>query len=494
MIRILEIMPGALSWATLLGLLFLSWKSPFVVAIFIVLYDLFWLLKTLYLFIHLRISFLAMRRNMKTNWLHKLRGLGTEWEDVFHLVVFPMSKEPYSVVRESVRNIVSANYPAEKILLVLALEDRGGKADQETARMVQKEFGGRARRFFITTHPANIPGEMIGKGSNETWAVRQAIKEVIDPLGIPYARVIVSVFDIDTRPEKEYFGILTYRFLTVDDPQHASYQPIPLFMNNIREVPVFARLIGFSSSFWQFMQQGRPEQLVTFSSHSMPLKALIEVGFWDTDIVSEDSRIFFQCYNHYNGEWKTVPLLYPISMDSVSGSGVFDSLRNLYKQQRRWAWGIENVPYVFMNFWKNRQLPFKKKLFWSYALIDGFHSWATSSFIIFLFGFLPNVLGGSDFHTTILSYNLPQITGLIINLSTFGIITSAFLSIILLEPQLKLEKRKWYYYILYFAQWALIPVTFIFFSALPALESQTRMMLSGRFRLGFWRTPKVISK
>jgi len=492
--RALEIMPGALSWATLIGLLFLSWKFPFVVAVFIVLYDLFWLLKTIYLFIHLRISFVKMRKNQKINWFQKIKEHRKEWEEIYHLVVFPMYKESHNVVRKSVLNILETNYPKEKILLVLALEERGGEGDQETARKIQNEFGGNFRRLLITTHPSNIQGEMPGKGSNETWAVRQAIKEIIDPLHIPYAKVMTSVFDIDTRPEKEYFGILSYNFLTVEDPQHASYQPVPLFTNNVREVPVFARLIGFSSSFWQFMQQGRPEQLVTFSSHSMPLKALIEVGFWNTDIVSEDSRIFFQCYNHYNGKWKTVPLFYPVAMDSVTGGGVFDALKNLYKQQRRWAWGIENVPFVFSRFWKNKQLPLKDKLFWSYSLIDGFHSWATSSFIIFFFGFLPNVLGGADFHTTVLSYNLPQITGIIINLSTFGIITSAFLSIILLEPQLREEKRKWYYIILYFVQWALIPVTFIFFSSIPALESQTRMMLSGKFRLGFWRTPKATSK
>ncbi len=494
MIRALEIMPGALSWITLIGLLVLSWKLPFVVAVFIVLYDLFWLLKTLYLFLHLRASFVTMRKNEKVNWFQKIEELGEEWKGVYHLVVLPMYKESYEVVRETVKNIVETNYDKEKIFLVLGLEERGGEEDQKTAKRIQEEFGGNIRRFLITTHPKDILGELPGKGSNETWAVRQAIENVIDPMGVPYARVLVSVFDIDTRPQKEYFGILTYHFLTVQDPEHASYQPIPLFTNNIRKVPVFARLIGFSSSFWQFMQQGRPEQLVTFSSHSMPLKALVEVGFWNTDIVSEDSRIFFQCYNHYNGRWKTIPLLYPVRMDSVGGKNTIDSLRNLYKQQRRWAWGIENVPFVFSNFWKNKNLSTRKKIFWSYTLIDGFLSWATSSFIIFFFGFLPNVLGGTDFHATVLSYNLPQITGLIINLSTFGIITSAFLSVMLLKPQLGEERYKKYYILVYFAQWILIPVTFIFFSSLPALESQTRMMLSGKFRLGFWRTPKTLEK
>ena len=35
-----------------------------------------------------------------------------------------------------------------------------------------------------------------------------------------------------------------------------------------------------------------------------------------------------------------------------------------------------------------------------------------------------------------------------------------------------------------------MPITLIVFGAVPGLEAQTRLMLGGRFRLGFWATPK----
>ena len=53
-----------------------------------------------------------------------------------------------------------------------------------------------------------------------------------------------------------------------------------------------ARVVSFSSTFWLTMQQERPERQVTFSSHSMSFKTLVEVAFWQSNIVSEDSRIF----------------------------------------------------------------------------------------------------------------------------------------------------------------------------------------------------------
>jgi hypothetical protein len=180
-------------------------------------------------------------------------------------------------------------------------------------------------------------------------------------------------------------------------------------------------------------------------------------------------------------------------MDAVTGETTASALVNLYKQQRRWAWGTENFAYVATAFLKNRAMPLRKKLFWILTLFDGAHSWATSSFIIFLFGFLPNVLGGDAFTATVTSYNLPRLTGIIINASALGIVTSAFLSTFFIAPYIHASKQKTLAYVAHLAQWFLMPLTFIAFSAIPALEAQTRLALGGRFRLGFWKTPKAIA-
>ena len=47
--RFLEILPGALSWGTLILMIFLSWKRPIWVAFFIIAFDIYWLLKTIFL-------------------------------------------------------------------------------------------------------------------------------------------------------------------------------------------------------------------------------------------------------------------------------------------------------------------------------------------------------------------------------------------------------------------------------------------------------------
>ncbi|MCL5017227.1 MAG: glycosyltransferase family 2 protein [Patescibacteria group bacterium] len=518
MFRFFEILPATLSWGTLIILFFISWKFAAVAAIFIILFDTYWLLKTLYLSLHLRYSFTKMRENEKRDWLNELNSLThnsqqalnskINWQDIYHLVILPMYNEPYDVVKESFESLVKMNYPLSKMILVLAIEEKAGEGAKNIAQKIEEEFGGKFYKFLVTTHPMNVPGEIPGKGSNESYAAEQVKKMVIDParsrpaeggatgtLGCPasngdldYENILVSVFDVDTQIGKEYFGLLTYKFLTCEKPQRTSFQPIPLFTNNIFEAPALARVVSFSATFWHMMQQARPERLTTFSSHSMPFKALVEIGYWHRDVVSEDSRIFWQLFLHYDGDWRVEPMFYPVSMDANVAPGFWKTMINIYKQQRRWGWGVENVPYLLNGFRKNKNIPFKTKFYWAFNIIEGFHSWATNAIIIFAMGWLPILIGGHAFDRTILAYNLPKITGFILNLSTIGIASSAILSIILLPPKPKGFKP--WYYALYLLQWILMPFTLIIFGAIPGLEAQTRLALSGKFRLGFWVTPK----
>jgi hypothetical protein len=487
----MEMLPGSLTWLTIFLMVVFSMIIPEVVAVFIILFDIYWLLKTVYLSLHLRSSFKKLKANMATDWIKKLNSDPKTihaWQKVYHLVILPMVSEPYEVVSETFHQLEKSNYPLDKFIVVLATEEKAGQQAQDVAQKISLNFGNKFYKFITTTHPKNMSDEMPGKGSNESWAARQVQKEIIDPLKIPYEDILVSVFDIDTQVYSDYFGILTHTFLTTPDGQRSSFQPVPLFLNNVYKAPALARIIGFSATFWHLMQQSRAEKLTTFSSHTIPFKALSEIGFWQKDIVSEDSRIFWQFFMHYDGNWKTVPLFYPVSMDANAAPTFWQTMINLYKQQRRWAWGSENVAYIFDGFRKNKKIRASKKWYWGFHILEGYHSWATSSLILFALGWLPVVLGGQMFRLTLLAYNLPQITRLIMNLASLGIISSAILSMALLPP--KPPEFKKISSIWYFVSWLFMPITLIVFGSLPAIEAQTRLALSGKFRLDFWVTPK----
>lgn len=491
--KMLEIFPAFLAWGTLALLVVFSFIYPEFVAIFIIIFDVYWLIKTVYLSLHLRSTYSQMKANTRINWFEKLKALSAEkytlrvssWQDLQHLIILPMYKEGLEIVRPALRAIAQSVYDKNKMTVILATEEAGGQDAQAVARLMQEEFGSVFGRFVVTVHPREISGEIPGKGSNAAYAGREG-KRVFDEIGIPYDRVIVSALDVDTVVPEQFFSRLAYLYLTTSDPARTSFQPVPFFLNNIWEAPAVARVVAFSSTFWHMIQQERPERQTTFSSHSMSLQTLVDVDFWQVNMVSEDSRIFWQCFLRYDGDYKIQPMLFPVYMDANVAKTFWRTMVNIYKQQRRWGFGIENVPYFLFGFIQNKKIPFRKKLHYSFVIIEGFHSWATNSLIIFLFGWLPVFTGGAAFEVSVLSYNLPRITRDLMNLTMFGIVTSAVLSIRFLPPRPPQYGR--HKYILMLLQWALIPVTLIVFGSVPGLEAQTRLAL-GKY-LGFWVTEK----
>ncbi len=491
--RALEILPGFLSWMTIVAIIILSFFIPVTMAIFVILFDVYWLVKSIYLAIHMRSTFTKMRHNLSRNWMDELSKTqphaseltGTTWNTIYHLVILPFSSEPVSVVRDCFQGLIKSSLPLDQLIVVLATEERIGESAQIIAQTMKQEFGNSFLRFIITTHPDGIPGEIRGKSANQTWGAREAQKHIAD-LGIPPRNIIVSVFDIDTVVPCDFFACLTWNYLTAQHPLQSSFQPIPLYTNNIWEAPAFARVFSFSTTFWQMVQQARSERLVTFSSQSIGLTGLLACDFWQTNMVSEDSQIFWKCLLQHDGNWRTVPLFFPVYMDANVAPTFWQTVKNQYKQIRRWAYGVENNPYFLFGFIKNKRIPLHQKISLSFYMMEQTHSLATNSFIIFILGWLPLVVGGPQFSQSILAFNLPVITRNIMNFAMIGLVTSAVLSVFLLPPRPPhFGKLK---YLWMFFQWILFPINLVFFGALPALDAQTRLML-GKY-LGFWVTPK----
>lgn len=498
--RVYEFIPGVLAWGTLAGVVVASWQIPVATSFFIIAFDLYWLLKTIFFVFHIGASYGKMKKNLATDWMKALGAIDSRrrestddarlaiqsWREIYHLIILPIYREPYEVLRASLDTIKNSHFPQEQMMVVLGVEARGGEEDLAVAKKIEAKYAKYFFKFFIAVHPENLPDEIPGKGSNETWAAKEA-KKVIDDLRIPYERIIVSSLDSDTQVYPEYFGLVTYKYLTERDPLHASYQPIPVYHNNIWEAPAFSRIVATSDTFWQMVQQSRPERLVTFSSHSMPFQSLVELGFWQTNIVSEDSRIFWQALMHYNGRWRAVPLYYPVSMDANLGPTLWQTAKNIYRQHRRWVWGVENVPYVLFEFLRNKKIPLRKKIFYAFDQVEGFWSLSTNSLIILLLGWLPPFLGRDAFFTTVLAHNLPRITQILMTMAMVGLAFSAVVSLSLLPTRPKKKPYHWKGWLL--LEWLFIPITGTLFGTIPGLESQTRLLVGKR--LGFWRTPKV---
>lgn len=483
--RFLEIVPGVASWGTLLGVLWMSNYAPFIAAYFIIGFAIYWVLKTGFLSYHLRYNWKRLRHHLSLDWVKMIERF--EFGHLYQMVILPFYQESEEIVDATLQSLFDTRYDKKSIIIVLATEERAGANAQRVASAMKEKWGGSFGSFLVTTHPKDVPGEMAGKGSNATYAAEQARVQILDPHGIRYNHTLVSIFDIDTVLYPDYFNCLVWHFMTAENPLKTSFQPVPIFNNNIWEAPAVARVVAMSSTFWEMVQQERPERMATFSSHSVSFQALYEIGYWQSNMVSEDSRVYWNLMLANDGEYSVVPLSYPVSMDANAAPTLWATIKNVYKQHQRWTYGVENFCYVVYHFTKNKNIPLKRRITVGLQQAEGYWSLVTNPIMLFILGWAPIFLGTQEFHQTVLSYNLPIMVRDLLAIAMFGLVISSIISLTMLPPRPKEKSRL--KYIVLAVQWILVPATMIIFSAIPGLHSQTRLML-GKY-MGFWVTPKT---
>jgi hypothetical protein len=482
--RVLEVLPGFASWATLIAVVLTSIYAPFIAAYFIIAFAVYWVLKTAFLSYHLRHNWKRLRHHMAVDWEKQIERF--EYGHLYQLVILPFYTEPESVIDATLTSLAQARYDTKSMIIVLASEKRAGPEAARIAKSMEEKWSGTFGYFLVTTHPDDIEGELAGKGANATWAAEQVRREVLDPHGIRYNHVLVSIFDIDTVVYPDYFNCLVWHFMTAPRPLKTSFQPVPVFNNNMWDATALARVVAMSSTFWEMVQQERPERMATFSSHSVSFQALFEVGYWQTNMVSEDSRIYWNLLIANDGEYDVVPLSYPVSMDANAAPTLWKTIQNIYKQHRRWTYGVENFVYIMYHFTKNTTIPLGRRVKIVLQQAEGYWSLVTNPIMLFILGWAPIFLGGRVFHETVLSYNLPIVVRNLLIIAMFGLVISSIISLTMLPK--RPENRSRLNYVVLALQWVLVPITMIVFSAIPGLDAQTRLMF-GKY-MGFWVTPK----
>ena len=481
--RFFEILPGAITWLTFILAVAISFWRPIEAIFFIIIFDLLWLVKVYYLVIHQVTSWSRFRHEVKINWLIKLKNLKNKnWQDYFHLIFLPTYKESFEVIDGTFDNLAGANYDTKKFIVVLAGEARDQSYFLDLASKIEKKYQDKFFKILITVHPQNLPGEIPGKGSNLNYSENE-MRKYIDAKGWDYGQVIATIFDIDTVCHSQYFACLTYLYCKHPRPTRSSFQPIALYDNNIWESPAVLRIMAFGTTFWIMTSLARQDSLVTFSSHSMSFRAIVDAGYHEKRIVSEDSRIFFQCLLAYDGDYEVTPIYLPVSMDTVRDDKWLQSVKNLYRQRRRWAWGVEQIPYLLYEFCRveRKKFPLWKKIKWLFVEWEGKWSWCMVALIITLLGRLPMWVASEDVRQSALFFNAPYILETLMIIAMSGMLLSAALSLPLL-PKSPLSQPA-HKYIIMLLQWLLLPFSLIFVSAIPAIDAVTHLM-AGKY-LGF---------
>lgn len=544
--RVFEIIPGLLTWITLIGLFVFSWLIPTWMAIFIIVYDVYWIHRTIYIATYSILAYRKMKRWKKIDWFYRLNNIYRgdkiieelkkdikemkikikeegdrkkkneleevllergnflrrakadlknrkdflDWKDIYHVIMLPNANEEAEIIEPAIESIYQANYPNDRIIILLAMEERESFEKREKKKKILLEkYGNKFHDFLITVHKVKT-GEMKCKASNTTYAAKK-LRLYLEKNNIPLENVVLSNFDCDTQIHPQYLAALTYSYVTKPDRLQHAYQPLPMYHNNLWDTIAPVRVIVTGSSFWHMVESMRPEHMVTFSSHSEPFKTIVDVGYWPVNVISEDSIIFWKGYDYFDGNYKVEPIYLSVSLDAVLGNNYWHTIKNQYKQKNRWAYGIENFPLLFRAFLRNKKIGWGKKAKHLLTMLEGHHSWATAPFILAFLGWLPLIFGGERFNESVLAHNLPYITRGLMSLALIGLFISMFLSFLLMPPRPKKYSRK--KYLAMFFQWVLAPIIAPFLGAAPAVDAQTRIML-GKYFGEFWVTEKIRKK
>lgn len=479
--RLYEILPGVSVWVTLVASLILAFAKPLWMIYFIIVFDVYWVLKVLNFSFYLLVSWRRYSRVKKVLWRERLFSDIPHWQEYRHVVFLTLYNESWAVVKTSLQSIADSIYDPKQFVVVIAGEEKTKDHFAEIFANTKAEFGAAFGEVVGTVHPMGLTDEIPGKGSNLNYAERE-LRKFIDAKGWNYDQVIATMFDIDTVVHPQYFSYLTYVYARHPQPTRSSYQPIALYNNNLWESPAVLRLMAFGTTFWTFTMLARQDALVTFSSHSMSFRAIVDAGYHEKRIVSEDSRIFYQSLLAYNGDYQVTPLYIPVSMDTVRDDTWWKSIKNLYRQQRRWAWGVEHVPFLLYEFGKKgKQIPFWLKFKWVFIEWEGKWSWCSVAILITILGRLPMYVAPESVRQSALFFNAPHILEILMTVSMIGLFLSALFSFPLLPK--RPESHPPHKYLMMLGQWALLPFSMILVSAIPAIDAVTHLML-GKY-LGF---------
>jgi hypothetical protein len=528
--RMLEVVPGAVTWGLIVLSVGLSFRWPEVVAWFVLTFDVYWLYKAVMLTGSVAAAFTMIRRTVAIDWRTRTFGLrdvagrigdiearvaavearvklldragerlaagggrreaarlrderkgllrllarrGEAIPDpdrLWHVALVPTYTEPYEKLHETVRAIAEADWPRErKMVAIITREtDHGGR---ENVARLREAFGDAFLHFFHILDPLE-PGIVVGKGSAMAYGGRWLYRELTG-MGFDPREVLVTDLDSDYRVHPGYFGYLSWTFLTEPDRFRRLYQPVPMFHNNLWETPLPIRLVAIGATHVQMWRSLTPEKLVSFSSYSVSLQTVHEVDYWATDAIPEDSRFYWKSFFRYSGEFNAVPLFMPIYGDAVRARSYPRTLIEQYTQIRRWAWGVTDIPYYIRNALAHSEIPRMTRVRRLLDLWLDHLNWAIAPFVIIFGSNLPLFLNPAFAQTT-LGQNLP--------LYASWLLTGAFgcLAVLMyVEERIAPPRPAGWGFLRIVAsriQWLLIPIVGLVFSNLPALDAQTRLM------------------
>jgi len=510
--RFFEILPGLLSYTMLLLPVVLSLINAALGALFVLFYLLINGTRAAGGAARALHGYANLRKYMKLDWRQLVEELDAgkvdaqvvrpKWHydnllrlestpmvvaphDVYHAVFIATYNESREVLEPTIKSVLESDYDMKKVILVLAYEERGGERVEKQSEELIKQYKDKFFHAVAIKHPRDIPGELIGKGGNITYAGRE-LQKWLEKKNIDPVRVDVTTLDADNRPDKKYLAALTYMYSSCPDPVRASFQPVSMYTNNIWDAPAPMRVLATGNSLFHIVTSMRPHMLRNFSAHAQGMASLIKTDFWSVRTIVEDGHQYWRSYFAFDGDYRVYPVFVPIYQDAVLADKYTKTLKAQFIQLRRWTYGASDIAYVVdKGYFTKNKIPRFSLWTRTFRLIEGHVTWASGPILVSLAGFVPSLL-----HPQSLAANeLPLIVSRVQTIALIFAIPTLFICLKTLPPKPARYKRHRTLFMV--LQWVYLPVTTIVYNSFAAFYSQTRLMF-GRYMDKFDVTEKAV--
>ncbi|KXK10078.1 MAG: hypothetical protein UZ22_OP11002000939 [Microgenomates bacterium OLB23] len=471
MYRFIEILIPLLVWATITMPVWMSVFHPAVASYLILSFLLYFFYKTMKTAYYSIISYRLMKVVERIRWLDEVQNIPT-YTRIHHFMLIVNYKESAEKLAITLDHMAAQNYDKKHIHIVLGMEEREGEAAKERSTQITNKYKTTFGSVSTVYHEL-IPGEVIGKASNATYAAK-FISQKAREMGINPKDIVVTVCDADSLLPPDYVPCVTYKFLKNPDSLYHFYAAPVLLYNNFWKLPLPVRVQTILSSVVRFAYVSQEDDLIQISTYSTNLWLLESIDYWDTDIIPEDWHIWMQAFFSLGAKVKTVPIYMPVIRDGVLSHTLWKTFKTRYEQEKRWAWGVTDIPYAIVRALHSPEIPFMVKFKRISHVVETHFLWPTSFFLLTISASIPPLVNPM-FRRTVFGFLLPKLSSFILTLSSILLILSLYFDYKLRQKaKIKTELKN---VPMLFIQWYLLPVISFLFSSLPSLEAHTRMLL-----------------
>jgi cellulose synthase/poly-beta-1,6-N-acetylglucosamine synthase-like glycosyltransferase len=280
---------------------------------------------------------------------------------VHHVVILANFREPEEVVARTLERLSEQANARDTITVVMAMEE-AERGSQQKGERLKRRYARYFAHMLVTVHPCGLPGEVPGKGSNQTWAARRTKEYLVDQEGIPLDSLTVTSCDADSLIHPAYFAELARQFASDDRRYERIWQAPFRFNNNIWRSPAPIRLLGFLNNMVQVSELANPLAVnMPLSTYSLSYRLAEDVGYWDEMVIAEDWHILLRCLYATAGRATLQPVFLPTAGDSVTGDTIWRAFAIFYRQRLRHAWGAADIGYMLQQWNRWPDVPFWPK-------------------------------------------------------------------------------------------------------------------------------------